>query len=154
MKPKRLFVAVLCLFVLAVIGHAQEAEQPGASTQEQMDEIGFQKAVLEGFIRPYWEGRQGANPMLLEALDDPDIRSVWGVSDEQMHQLEANAFASLSNQSIAIPESPGIIEPHIQKEGETVTLSWNLKNSDESRHRKIAFTDSMGLRFLKRWDTI
>ena len=91
MNPKRLFIAVLCLLLCAVIGHAQEAEQPELPDWSQIRHLPVmqhvEKVEMQAAFRTLWSG-QGTNGLIRDFLRFPEVRTAWGVSDEQYQQLE------------------------------------------------------------------
>ena len=79
MKPTQLFMTVSCLLLCAVIGQAQQDRKNlGKTPGSQL----AMKTSTKGFFRTFWNGRN-ADFATLNALFDPDVRTAWGISDEQ-----------------------------------------------------------------------
>jgi Spy/CpxP family protein refolding chaperone len=77
MKTNLLFT-VSCLFLFAVIGHAQQTRQLTAGEQSY-------KMRFKAIGRSFW--KQDVNPQLFGLLHDPNIRAAWDVSDKQFDQI-------------------------------------------------------------------
>jgi len=69
---------VSCLFLFAVIGHAQQTRQLNFGEQGK-------KVQLKAIWRSSWEYK--TDPMTFGLLHDPVIRTAWDVSDEQFQQI-------------------------------------------------------------------
>jgi hypothetical protein len=92
-------VAVLCLFLFPLAAHAQQTppqvdfmKMRNSPMMQQSMKLGMKNAVLS-----FWEGR-GGNLMAIGLFADPDIRTAFGVSDEQyqtIQQTQMNIGAEL-----------------------------------------------------------
>ena len=90
MKTK-LFLAVACLLFFAVAGHTQEAEQPELPDWSQIRHLPViqhtEKVEMQAAFRTLWSG-QGTSGLIHDFLRFPEVRTAWGVSDEQYQRLE------------------------------------------------------------------
>jgi len=133
MKTKVFCIAVCCLFLFAAIGQAQQeqfTQEELTQMQVEVAEEQLMRAMMTGIFRQFWDGR-GANIITIAALQDSDFRTVWGVSDEQMEQIEEQMTTAMESMQEQIVESLGIRE--LMEEMET--LSSDREDYAEARQR-------------------
>jgi Spy/CpxP family protein refolding chaperone len=90
MNPKLLLLAVLCLFLFALMGYAQQgAPQQGDFWKMQTSPMGQlrTKSMTKAAVRSCWDG-WNENLMVVSLLNDPNIRDAWNISDEQFRQIQ------------------------------------------------------------------
>ena len=117
MKAK-LFLVLLCLLLLAVTCHAQQARKFTVSEQSY-------KMRFKATWRSFWE--QDANPLLFELLHDPNIRAAWDISDKQFDQI----YVLIPT---IVPEKTRKINEIAEALGE---FDLSVKNTDEETMKKI-----------------
>ena len=135
MTPKRLFIAVLCLFVFAVIGHARQTDSASGDFLSLDDQL-FANALSKVMVRQFWDGR-GADLAIAERLDEPDIRVAFGISDEQYQQFEDNYNA--------IGESPEICKREEEIEDEIKTIPDNWEDDEKAIKKVQEISEKMDL---------
>ena len=119
----RIVFVVSCLVLFSVIGHAQQAEESEAITQEQQDTMLLQayRAYLEGTIRPYWD--RGGSISSSDSLGDAAFRSVLGITSEQRLQIGDQMAAAVELINNDIPEG-FVAEVRRYGEDSELTLSF------------------------------
>jgi len=115
MKTKLVLIAVACLLFFSTIGQAQMMPPDFASQDPER-----MKVELERVIRSFWEG-QAATTMVMGLGNTPEIRTAWGITDEQFRQFRN-------------PIGPEILEnPEFKKlEEENIALNRVLRESSDS----------------------
>ena len=94
MKAKLLIVTTLCLWFFATTGQTQlfdlqykiDSVSIGHFSLTDSDRV-WMPAMLKDRMRLFWSG-EGETLLTGSLLEDPDIRSVWGISDEQLQQMK------------------------------------------------------------------
>ena len=85
MKTKLFLLALSCLFILALVGHAQPVSE--AQRQSRTNEI-------KSSFQRKWDG-QTATARVIEYIYYPEIRDALGVSDEQREQIRQAPFRGM-----------------------------------------------------------
>jgi len=75
----KLFLAATCLLLFAVMGQSQQ----DFITQEELI-----RDRLKTAIRSVWEGQNANRTISYMVMNDPDVRSAWGISDAQYQQIQ------------------------------------------------------------------
>ena len=75
----KLFLAATCLLLFAVMGQSQQ----DFITQEELI-----RDRLKTAIRSVWEGQDANRTISDMVMNDPDVRSAWGISDAQYQQIQ------------------------------------------------------------------
>ena len=82
MKTKLLLIAVACLLICSATSYAQPPALSQDERANQRQQIA--KMELTSGIKSLWSGQ---NMMTFGLLQDPNIRAVWDMSDEQFLQI-------------------------------------------------------------------
>ena len=107
----KLLLAVACMLLVVSVGHPQPPTPPAtapptlAERAVQMQSPARQasmKGSAKAEVRAFWNG-QGTGLLAHQALNDPDIRAAWGVSDEQFQQID-NIRVKTATQMMKSPE--------------------------------------------------
>jgi Spy/CpxP family protein refolding chaperone len=127
MKPQLLSAAVLCLFLLSASAYAQPPNFAEMRKSPQVQQT--MKTSMKTVMRSFWDGR-GANLMAMGFLQDPEMRTALGVSDEQYQSIQ-NPMARIGE----IPEFQKITE-----EMQTLRDPNDpfMQNADEETQKKFA----------------
>ena len=89
MRAKLFLFTVSCLFLFSFTAHAQQAPQQFDFMKMRQSPLMQQsmKIGMKSAFRSFWDGR-GGNLMAVGLFADPDIRTAFGVSDEQYQQIQ------------------------------------------------------------------
>ena len=105
MKTKRLLLALLFLVLVASAGYAQPDDSPAIDYEVALlrSPLGQEvaKLAIENRTRLFWDGH-GISYIVATAMLHPEIRTAWGISDEQYQQhmeILVSHFSSAENRA-------------------------------------------------------
>ena len=126
----RVLLAVLYLLFFAGISFAQDPSRMRKSpVGQQIMKSGFKET-----FRTLWEGQGATHYTAFTLLNDPIVRTAWGISDEQHRQIQAGIQTSTNN---AMKENPELAK--LWKEWRTIQGSGIIyaEEADEETMKKV-----------------